>query len=71
MHLSDDTFDRPIWGAAAIGEIIGRSQRQAFHLLESGHLDADKLGNQWVSTPRRLLARIRGNAERAVDRGRR
>jgi hypothetical protein len=58
---SDD--DTPVWGAAAIAEVIGRSERQAYHLLERKHLDADKIGSQWVSTPQRLLARIRGIAD--------
>jgi hypothetical protein len=52
--------DIPVWGAAAIGQIIGRSERAAFYLLERKYLDADKLGNLWVSTRRRLLKRIRG-----------
>jgi hypothetical protein len=60
---SDDNLDAPIWGAAAIGQIIGRSKRQTFHLLERKLIDADKIGATWVSTPRRLLTRIRGIAE--------
>ena len=48
-------LDRLVWGARGIAEIIGRNERQAFHLLESGYLDADKVGSSWVSSPRRLL----------------
>ena len=58
--MTEDMLDRPVWGAAAIGQVIGRTKRQTIHLLESGHLDADKIGGHWVSTPRRLLKRIRG-----------
>jgi hypothetical protein len=54
---SDDP-DVPVWGAAAIGRVIGRSERQAYHLLERRLLDATKIGAQWVSTPRRLLTGI-------------
>jgi hypothetical protein len=51
----DPTLDLPVWGAAAISEIINRSRRQTFYMLERGLLDADKYGNRWCSTPRRLL----------------
>ena len=53
--------DVPVWGAAAIGQVLGRNERQAYHLLERGLIDATKVGSLWVSTPRRLL---RGIAER-------
>jgi hypothetical protein len=50
-----DDFDRPIWGASAIARVIDRTEGQAFYLLKAGHLDADKVGGTWTSTPRRLL----------------
>lgn len=49
-----DPLDRPIFGASAIGQVLGLKPRQAFHALESGYLDADKFGGRWVSTARRL-----------------
>jgi hypothetical protein len=52
-HRSDD-LDAPIWGAEAIGEHIRRNKRQTFHLLETGKLDATKVGQLWTSTKRRL-----------------
>jgi hypothetical protein len=55
-----ENLDTPVWGAAAIGRVLGRSERQAFHLLEKRLIDATKVGAIWVSTPRRLL---RGIAE--------
>jgi hypothetical protein len=48
-------LDRPAWGAKAIGRVINRTERQAFHLLEKGLLPATKVGQCWVSTPRKLL----------------
>lgn len=39
-----------IWGAKAIGECIGRSERQTFYLLESGQLPARRVGNKWVAS---------------------
>jgi hypothetical protein len=50
-----DDLDQHVWGAESIGRIIRRSEAQAFHLLNRGLLDADKVGNRWTSTPRRLL----------------
>lgn len=38
-----------VWGAEAIGNALGLSARQAFHLLESGKLPAKKVGNRWVA----------------------
>jgi hypothetical protein len=47
-----------IWGAAAIGAVIGRTARQTFHLLESGHLPAKKVGGRWASRRADLLAAL-------------
>ena len=55
---SVDNLDIPVWGASAIGRVIGRSERQAYHLLERKLIDATKVGALWVSTPRRLLSGI-------------
>jgi hypothetical protein len=51
---SDD--DRPVWGAAAIGAVIGVSERSAFHLLESKALrGAKRIGGKWTARPSVLL----------------
>lgn len=52
--LHHDLLDRPIWGARAIAQHIGRTERQTFHLLETSKLDATKVGHIWTSTKRRL-----------------
>ena len=57
--------DRPLWGARAIGAEIDRTERQAFYMLESGHLPGTKVGKTWVSTPRKLRERITGETEAA------
>jgi hypothetical protein len=59
-------LDLPVWGAEPIGQIIGRDERQTFHLLENALIDATKVGRQWVSTPRRLLKSIGALAESAT-----
>ena len=45
-----------VWGCAAIAKEIDRTQRQCFHLLESGALPARKVGNRWVAERRQLHA---------------
>lgn len=57
-----DPLDRPVYGAANIGRVMGLNENQAFYGLERGHIDADKLGGKWVSTPRRLMRIANGNA---------
>ena len=53
---NNDPDNTPIWGIKAIAAVVGRTPRQAYHLLKRGLLDADQVGRQWVSTRRRLLA---------------
>jgi hypothetical protein len=45
-----------VWGAKAIGRVIGRTPAQTFHMLEKGHLPAQKIGRLWVASRRRLQA---------------
>jgi len=52
-----------IWGAAAIGKIIGLNPRQTFHLLETGQLrGARKVGGRWCITRRALLENFQPSA---------
>jgi hypothetical protein len=59
--IAEAELDRPLWGARAIAREINRAQRATYHLLENGHLDADRVGGRWVSTPRRLREQFRGS----------
>jgi hypothetical protein len=45
-----DPQDRPIYGAAAIGKVLGFNARQTYWHLERGNLDAvvDKIGTKWT-----------------------
>jgi hypothetical protein len=61
MQLEENHPD-PIWGAAAIGRVIGRNPRQTFFLLESGLLPAKKIGARWVASKRKLLATLTDEA---------
>jgi hypothetical protein len=51
-----------LFGAQAIADEIGASLRRTFHLLEGGHLPADKCGRTWVSTRTRLRRFFQGGA---------
>jgi hypothetical protein len=52
--LSEPEF---IWGAENIGKVIGRSERQVYYLIDSGHLgDAVfRIGDKFVARRSRLL----------------
>lgn len=45
-----------IWEVAEIAKLIGRSERQTFHLLSSGQLPAKKVGGRWVAERSKLIA---------------
>lgn len=50
----DDALDL-IWGAKAIAVAINRTPKQAFNLLEGGHIPpARKAGGKWVVSRRQL-----------------
>jgi hypothetical protein len=49
-----------VWGAEAIGRVIGKTPRATFHLLERGLLPARKVGKQWVASRRKLLQALTG-----------
>jgi hypothetical protein len=51
-----------LWGAVEIGQAIGRSRRQTFHMLERGLLPARKVGGSWAASRRRLLEHLTGAA---------
>jgi hypothetical protein len=53
-----------LWGAAAIGRAIGKSERATYHMLERGQLPASKVGVQWVAERGKLLAEMLAPAER-------
>jgi len=49
--------DAPIWGAKAIGVVIGKSERAAYHLLESKAIKgAKKIRGTWSAIPSVLRA---------------
>jgi hypothetical protein len=60
-------LDKPIFGAQAfIAWLPGRNLKQIYYGLERGLIDADKYGDKWVSTPRRLLTQFAGRRVEAA-----
>lgn len=45
-----------IWEVSEIAKIIGRTERQTFHLLSGGQLPAKKVGGRWVAERNKLIA---------------
>lgn len=60
MTQEADDLDRPVWGIKAFSEIIDRTERQTYHLIASGKLPANKVGERYVSTKRKLLGALLG-----------
>jgi hypothetical protein len=51
-----EEIDPTVWGTRAISEIIDRTERQTFYLLEQGLLPAKKVGGQWCGKRSKLRA---------------
>lgn len=45
-----------IWGINAIARMIGRTDRQAFHMVNTGQIPAKKVGGRWVAERSKLIA---------------
>lgn len=50
-----------VWEVAEIAKVIGRTERQTFHILTSGSLPAKKVGGRWVASRRKLLEAVLGD----------
>jgi hypothetical protein len=47
---------RIVWGAEAIGAVIGVNKAKAYYLLQRGRIPARKVGDEWVAEETKLLA---------------
>ncbi|TAA61889.1 hypothetical protein EXZ48_12270 [Shinella sp. JR1-6] len=46
-----------IWGAAEIAKVINRTERQTYHMIQSGHLPMVKqVGERYVASRAKLIA---------------
>ena len=43
-----------LWSASSIAKALGVSERQAFYLLEKGHIPGRKVGVRWVVSRAKL-----------------
>ena len=59
LNPNDDEVDA-VWGAEAVGAVIGRSASQVYYLLRIGVLDGavKKLGNKTIVGSRRRLREL-------------
>jgi hypothetical protein len=44
-----------VWGVKAIAELIGRTERQTYHMLSTGRLPAKQVGERWVAERGKLV----------------
>ena len=51
--------DDLVWGIRGIAEEIGKSERQAFHLIDTGQIPAAKVGGRVVASRARLREHFR------------
>ena len=49
-----------VWGCKAIAQVINKTPRATFHLLEKGQIPATKIGNQWATTRKKLREHFEG-----------
>jgi hypothetical protein len=64
--LSESLRDDLIWGIRGIAAEIGKSERQAFHLIDTGQIPAAKVGGRIVAS----RSRLRQHFEALLDGGR-
>ncbi len=48
--VQEDLATDLVWEVKPIAEAIGRTPRQAYHLLETGRLPARKVGGRWCAS---------------------
>ena len=62
---SEPLRDDLIWGIRGIAEEIGKSERQAFHLVDTGQIPTAKIGGRIVASRLRLREHFRALLEGA------
>jgi len=54
--INQDQLDL-IWGTEDIARLIGRTERQTYHMIKSGHLPMVKqVGERYVASRQKLIA---------------
>lgn len=49
-----------LWGAEAIANFVNLPVERSYYLLQTGKIDADKIGDLWASTKARLRKQFGG-----------
>lgn len=55
MKQTEDGGMDLIWEVSEIARLIGRTDRQTFHMLSTGQLPARKVGGRWVAERGQLI----------------
>ncbi len=56
MDRKDEALDL-IWGVSEIAKMIGRTERQTYHMIQSGNLPVVKqIGERYVASRSKLIA---------------
>jgi predicted DNA-binding transcriptional regulator AlpA len=54
--MAEESLDL-IWGTEEIAKLIGRTERQTYHMITSGHLPMVKrVGERYVASRQKLVA---------------
>ena len=53
-NVTNDLASDLLWGVAPIAKEIGRSPRQAFHMIYTGQLPVKKIGGRYCASRTRL-----------------
>lgn len=61
MDANTDGLDL-VWGAEAIGKLIGRNADQTHYMLKNGKLPAKQVGGRWVASRKKLMEFFLGEA---------
>lgn len=57
MPTENDNSIGLIWGTEDIAKLIGRTERQTYHMIKSGHLPMVKqVGERYVASRQKLIA---------------
>ncbi|EJC69375.1 hypothetical protein Rleg5DRAFT_5166 [Rhizobium leguminosarum bv. viciae WSM1455] len=56
MQNANESLDL-IWGVEEIADLIGRTERQTYHMIKKGHLPMVKqVGERYVASRQKLIA---------------
>lgn len=61
MDESQTSLDL-VWGISGIARLIGRTDRQTYHMLVQGRLPARQVGERWVASRSEIERFFRGEA---------